>query len=97
MRAWSLVAVMLAACDGGGSGSDQIPDAAGTPTSTCGSVRYTWYTAAKGGWCEYDRTAPMLPDFVRAGLTLAIGQRQAEQGQRRLHGRLVSAHLGPGA
>jgi hypothetical protein len=72
MRALLLpCALTLAAC---GGGSDRVPDAAAQPTTTCGSVRYTWYTAAKSGWCEYDRTAPMLPASVRAGLTLAIAE-----------------------
>jgi hypothetical protein len=69
----SAVPFLLAAC-GGGSASISVPDAAGQPTTGCGSVRYTWYTASKGGWCEYDRTAPVLPPSVRAGLTLAIAE-----------------------
>src|SRR5512142_972634 len=66
--------MILAACGGGGGASSRPSDAAGQPTASCGSVRYTEYTAAKGGWCEYDRTAPMLPASVRAGLTLAIAE-----------------------
>lgn len=45
-----------------------------SPTDSCGSVRLTSYTASKGGWCEFDRTAPVLPESVRAGLTLAIAE-----------------------
>jgi hypothetical protein len=66
------VLLVLAAC--GSSSPSSVPDAAPQPTTECGSVRYTWYTASKGGWCEYDRTAPMLPESVRAGLTLAIAE-----------------------
>lgn len=50
---------------------DQI---ASSPSDSCGSVRLTSYTASNGGWCEFDRSAPMLPDFVRQGLTLAIAE-----------------------
>src|SRR5512138_3880223 len=47
---------------------------ASQPSDTCGSVRLTSYSASNGGWCEFDRSAPMLPDFVRQGLTLAIAE-----------------------
>jgi len=65
-----------------GCGNDaQKPNTRGTPdhvasspAETCGSVRLTSYTASNSGWCEFDRTAPMLPDFVRQGLTLAIAE-----------------------
>lgn len=60
--------------NGCGGGAAAVPDAAPQPTEQCDSVRYTWYTAARGGWCEFDRTAPMLPASVRAGLTLAIAK-----------------------
>ena len=53
--------------DGGG-------DVRPGPSADCGSVRLTSYTAAAGGWCEYDRTHGFLPGFVRAGLTLAIAE-----------------------
>ncbi|MBN1773638.1 MAG: hypothetical protein JXB32_20410 [Deltaproteobacteria bacterium] len=53
--------------DGGG-------DARPGPSDGCGSVRLTSYTASSGGWCEYDRTHPFLPAFVREGLTLAIAE-----------------------
>jgi hypothetical protein len=65
------LAILVTSCS---RSSGHIPDAAPQPTSECGSVRYTWYTAAKGGWCEYDRSAPVLPASVRAGLTLAIAE-----------------------
>jgi hypothetical protein len=68
----STLVLVLAGC--GDSSSSSVPDAAPQPADQCGSVRYTWYTAAKGGWCEYDRTAPVLPESVRAGLTLAIAE-----------------------
>jgi hypothetical protein len=53
----------------GGSGGGIQP-----PSDSCGSVRLTSYTAAPGGWCEFDRTRPVLPSFVREGLTLAIAE-----------------------
>lgn len=74
MRALLLASALILAACGGGGGSTHLADAAAQPTASCGSVRYTSYTAAKGGWCEYDRTAPMLPASVRAGLTLAIAE-----------------------
>ncbi len=40
----------------------------------CTSVRLTYYAAAPGGWCEFDRTLPVLPAFVRQGMTLAVAQ-----------------------
>ena len=41
---------------------------------TCGTVRLTSYTASESGWCEFDRTLPILPAFVRDGMTLAIAE-----------------------
>jgi len=73
MRASLGFALAFAACSGGSAG-DEVPDAAASPTTTCGSVRWISYTASSSGWCEFDRTAPMLPDSVRAGLTLAIAE-----------------------
>lgn len=56
-------------------GSDgKVDQVASSPADTCGSVRLTSYAASNGGWCEFDRTAPMLPDSVRAGLTVAIAE-----------------------
>lgn len=40
----------------------------------CASVRLTYYTAASGGWCEFDRTLPILPSFVREGMTVAVAE-----------------------
>jgi hypothetical protein len=57
--------------DGGGGGAGVIATA---PADDCGSVRLTSYQASKGGWCEFDRTANVLPESVRAGLTLAIAE-----------------------
>lgn len=56
---------------GSGGAVEQVSP---SPADTCGSVRLSSYTASKGGWCEFDRTAPMLPAFVREGLTLAIAE-----------------------
>ena len=47
---------------------------ASAPSDDCGSVRLTSYQASKSGWCEFDRTATILPAKVRAGLTLAIAE-----------------------
>jgi expansin (peptidoglycan-binding protein) len=44
------------------------------PADDCGSVRLTRYSASDRGWCEYDRTLPVLPNWVRQGLTLAIAE-----------------------
>ena len=42
---------------------------------TCGSVRMTFYDFdTTRGWCEFDRTLPVLPAFVRSGLTTAIAE-----------------------
>ncbi|MBN2804086.1 MAG: hypothetical protein JXR91_13410 [Deltaproteobacteria bacterium] len=40
----------------------------------CGSVRMTTYGASIVGWCGFDRTDAVLPDFVRAGMTVAIAE-----------------------
>lgn len=41
---------------------------------SCTSVRLTSYAASSGGWCEFDRTLPVLPAFVREGMTLAVAE-----------------------
>ncbi|MBU1219134.1 hypothetical protein KKF34_05910 [Myxococcota bacterium] len=41
---------------------------------TCTDLRTTSYTASNGGWCEFDRTIPVLPSFVLNGLTTAIAE-----------------------
>ncbi len=41
---------------------------------TCTSVRTTSYGASSGGWCEFDRTLEVLPEFVRQGMTFAIAE-----------------------
>src|SRR3990172_7118834 len=59
---------------GNGSGSGNGP-VAPQPDSTCGSVRMTYYELnGSRGWCEFDRTLPILPAFVRSGLTTAIAE-----------------------
>jgi len=78
--------LLLAACAGGGEdgerprgggGGDEIvvPDEP-VPggSSDCGSLRLTQYWSAERGWCEFDRTSAVLPDFVRAGMTFAIAE-----------------------
>lgn len=58
----------------GGSG----PSTGGTgslpPDDTCGSVRLTSYEVFQQGWCEFDRSLPVLPGFVRDGMTAAIAE-----------------------
>ncbi|MCC6524963.1 MAG: hypothetical protein IT373_20065 [Polyangiaceae bacterium] len=61
----------------GGNGSGAAGGSGGVapgPSDACGSVRLTSYTAAPGGWCEFDRTSPVLPSSVLAGLTLAVAE-----------------------
>jgi expansin (peptidoglycan-binding protein) len=71
--AWGLGLLLMAACGSSSKGGYAGP-IAGEPTDTCGSVRMTSYTAGTTGWCEFDRTLSILPDFVRAGLTTAIAE-----------------------
>jgi len=40
----------------------------------CASLRVTHYTASDGGWCEFSRNLPILPSFVRDGMTFAIAE-----------------------
>ena len=72
-RAWGLGLLLVAACGSSSKGGYAGP-IAGEPTDACGSVRMTSYTAGTTGWCEFDRTLSILPDFVRAGLTTAIAE-----------------------
>lgn len=67
-------ALVLAGCGsaGGGGGGPGPVEPGGGPT--CGAVRLTHYTAGAKGWCEFDRTLPVLPAFVRSGMTLAIAE-----------------------
>lgn len=37
-------------------------------------MRLTQYTADDRGWCGFDRSHAALPDFVRAGMTVAIAE-----------------------
>jgi hypothetical protein len=75
MRRWgACFAVVLAmGCDSGGGMTQPTIDA-GPPSGSCGSVRLTSYTAGPSGWCEVDRTLPVMPAFVRSGMTAAIGE-----------------------
>ena len=43
-------------------------------TGECASVRLTEYWEADTGWCEFNRTSSVLPDFVQAGMTFAIAE-----------------------
>ncbi|MBW2456053.1 MAG: hypothetical protein JRI68_16160 [Deltaproteobacteria bacterium] len=56
------------------SGSGGSGGIAPGPSEDCGSVRLTAYTAGPTGWCEFDRTDPVLPSSVLDGLTLAIAE-----------------------
>ena len=57
----------------GGGGDDPGPVGPGGGPS-CSTVRLTNYTANAVGYCEFDRTLPILPAFVRNGMTLAIAE-----------------------
>ena len=53
-----------------------IPDepVSGLSDDGCSSVRMTQYGASERGWCGFDRTHPVLPEFVREGMTVAIAE-----------------------
>jgi hypothetical protein len=74
---WLAIAVaagVLAGCgSAGGGGGGPVPVAPGGGP-TCSAVRLTNYDASARGWCEFDRTLPILPSFVRSGMTLAIAE-----------------------
>ena len=55
-----------------GAGGRTASTGGGASWDACNSVRLTMYPAADVAWCGFDRKAPMLPEFVRNGLTLAI-------------------------
>lgn len=76
---WVALGLLLVGCAPGGSGSDGTSDDVVGETAPgvggeCGSVRMTWYTSSDRRWCGFDRTHPVLPDFVRAGMTVAIAE-----------------------
>lgn len=82
------LSLTLLACGGGGGdpapdggagrpdGSVGLPDGSVSPgpAEGCGSVRLTRYDVFAGGWCEFPRDLPVLPSFVRDGMTAAIAQ-----------------------
>lgn len=82
LLAGCLTGLLLFACDDGGGASNNVNNVNNHTNNTnnttidpaCASVRLTSYDAADGGWCEFDRTLPVLPAFVRAGLTTAIAE-----------------------
>ncbi|MBW2456127.1 MAG: hypothetical protein JRI68_16530 [Deltaproteobacteria bacterium] len=59
---------------GGGSSSSGSSGTAGGPAADCGSVRMTYYGATDRRWCGFDRTHPLLPEFVRQGMTVAVAE-----------------------
>lgn len=72
--------ILSAACNGASDSNSEreattIPD---TPvpgvTAECGSVRMTQYNSSDRRWCGFDRTSSILPDFVQAGMTVAIAE-----------------------
>ncbi len=67
-------ALLAAGCGSAGGGSSQPEPPAPGGGQVCGSVRLTSYDASATGWCEFDRTLPVLPAFVRSGMTLAIAE-----------------------
>ena len=64
----------------GGTGATSVQSGAGGSGATpgangdCASVRLTQYWEADVGWCEFNRTSNVLPDFVRSGMTFAIAE-----------------------
>jgi len=72
ISASAALALALGGCGGAAQGGAS-PVAPGGGAS-CGPVRLTEYDAGASGWCEIDRTLPVLPASVQAGLTLAIAQ-----------------------
>jgi expansin (peptidoglycan-binding protein) len=68
-----IVPLAFVGCADGGEGAGDA-GIADQPGAECGSVRLTQYTAAAGGWCEYDRTLAVLPEDVQAGMTTAISE-----------------------
>lgn len=74
-RALTPLVLLLCACGRGSTGAGGTPPppaSGGGPT--CGAVRLTSYLGSDVGYCEFDRTLPILPASVRAGLTLAMAQ-----------------------
>jgi hypothetical protein len=68
-----VLTVVLGGCGDAAGGGGKTPVAPGGGES-CGAVRLTRYDAGASGWCEIDRTLPILPASVRAGLTTAIAE-----------------------
>lgn len=56
------------------SDGDGDSDGDSDSDADCVSVRLTSYDASSGGWCEFDRTLAVLPEFVRQGMTTAIAE-----------------------
>jgi expansin (peptidoglycan-binding protein) len=78
-----LSALLWGACDDSGqqsnsSGNDNANSSVNNNASgvegECGSVRMTQYSSSDRRWCGFDRTSSILPDFVRAGMTIAIAE-----------------------
>lgn len=66
-------ALVLVGCNAAG-GVAPPADVGPTPGDTCGGIRLTHYTASNVGYCQWDRTLPFLPTFVRDGMTAAIAE-----------------------
>ena len=66
--------------DEAGEGGDDSStgDSSGDPGpgvgEECGSVRMTEYTSSDRRWCGFDRNHPILPSFVREGMTVAVAE-----------------------
>ncbi|MBN2528603.1 MAG: hypothetical protein JXR76_19595 [Deltaproteobacteria bacterium] len=81
----TIFAICLTCLCSGGIGCDTNKDSNSEHTtipkhpadgvsSECGSVRMTQYTSSDSRWCGFDRTSPILPEFVRQGMTVAIAE-----------------------
>ena len=88
-KPWGIFALLCALTTGlvggcrSGSGNGETTDDDGSSipdeplpgvAEGCGSVRMTQYTSSDRRWCGFDRTSPILPDFVQQGMTVAIAE-----------------------
>ena len=87
MLVWRLGLVLLALLVGACKGGDDDDDSGGSGRNIfvpddplpgvsegCGSVRLTAYESDGGGWCEWNDSQAILPEFVQNRITLAIAE-----------------------